>query len=221
MWDQKCRSQTRHYSIPGHSASYSTRRFWEAITMNKMQVALTDPCIFVICHVELEGKIPKATLFTELNLWIMNILGPKAYAWQSAWIWDKHRINGKLWLSLRVQSESRMIIRKDVKHCHHLSWKEGSRASNIMESGRRGICSYLWKHGWFIFSSFWVNNLTNNDEYRSIESPQSTAQGLSSLATISTLQNHLSLSSVPGRSLPPVLDLVGCSFFFLRNISSC
>ena len=40
-------------------------------------------------------------------------------------------------------TESRMIIRKEVRHCHHLSWKEGSRASNIIDAERRGICSYL------------------------------------------------------------------------------
>lgn len=47
---------------------------------------------------------------------------------------------------------------------------------------------------------------------------QSTALGLSSLATISTLQNHLSLSSVPASTLPPVLDLVVAVFLGIYQV---
>lgn len=149
----------------------------------------------------------------------MNTLGPKAYVWQRAWIWDKLQINGKLWLSLRGQLSQ--------------EWSSERRLNTVIIClGRRvlePVTSWKLEGGEYVltsgsmdglfFSGFWVNNLTTNDEHRFIESPQSTALGLRSLATITTLQNHLSLSSAPARHLLPVLDLEGCSF--LRDISSC
>lgn len=115
--------------------------------MNKMQVAPTDPCIFVTCHIQLEGEIPKDTLFHRIKFVNHEHLGSKGLCMAKGMNLRQASNQWKTVIVIEGATESRMIIRKEVRHCHHLSWKEGSRASDIMEPKRRGIRSYLWKHG--------------------------------------------------------------------------